>query len=234
MQPLERPAVVVFDLDGTLEDSRLDMVQSINRVRASFGLEPVGIEAGFTMVNKGMDHLYRTAFSDILSDNRSLISEIEKRYLIDYAENIAVETKLYSGIEATLTRLAEHFPLILYTNKPEKHSKLLLKALEIHLFDEIMGGDSIDVSKPSQKPVEVALSRIAEKRGIDSKSFSIAMVGDTQGDMEIARNLKKESKRPDNKVHGIWVRWGYSEKVPDSPAPDYICDRPDELIQLLA
>lgn len=182
-----------------------------------------------------MEYLYKTAFEDYLKNSKNFskdIHDLENRYLEDYALNIANETRLYTGIETVLTRLAEHLPLILYTNKPEKHSRLLLSALEIQCFDEIIGGDSYLESKPASGPVETALSKIAEKRGQNAGEFSIAMVGDTSGDMKIAENLKAGGRKT-GQVRGIWVSWGYSEDPPEDPKPDFICNRPDELIQLL-
>ena len=151
--------VVALDLDGTLEGSRSDMVASVLRVRSALGLSE-GLAHEFRPhVNRGMDHLYRTCFSDYLEGRgEAAYEEVKARYVASYGEHIAVETQLYSGIADALAALTAEHKLALVTNKPEALSRKLLDALAVsEHFDVVIGGDTCGRSKPHPDPLAEAI-----------------------------------------------------------------------------
>ena len=93
-------SLVAFDLDGTLEDSRPDMVAAVDRVRRELGLPPRPYEASVRWVNAGMPQLYANCFDDYGGH------DVEQRYLRAYEEGICVATRPYPGIAAALDTLA--------------------------------------------------------------------------------------------------------------------------------
>src|SRR3989442_330980 len=115
--------LIGIDLDGTLEDSRDDMVAAARRVRAALGLPP------------------RAAAASLI--------EVRVAYEADYLANVAVDTRLYDGIAGALAELARLGSLCCITNKPERISRQLLAALGVGpLFATVIGGDSCAHAKP--------------------------------------------------------------------------------------
>ena len=120
--------VIALDLDGTLEDSRTDMVSSVQRIRARLGLPERSAEGFLDHVNRGMPHLYRHCFAEHLEgDDGSRLGALETLYTADYAAHIVDTTRLYDGMEAALATLADLGRLALVTNKPEALSDQLLR-----------------------------------------------------------------------------------------------------------
>src|SRR5262249_36832536 len=126
--------LIGIDLDGTLEDSRADMVAAARRVRAGLGL-PLRADAALRPhLDAGMDQLYRACFDDYLNacgDALAGIAQVRIAYEADYFANVAVETRLYAGIAEALSALARLGALCCVTNKPEHISRELLRALGV-------------------------------------------------------------------------------------------------------
>lgn len=117
--------LVCFDLDGTLEDSRLDMVQAIQQLRLALGLEQRAYESLVPWVSKGMPALYANAFDDVTDD--SVLLAIPDLYAQVYARGIVQNTRLYDGVQTMLQNLDETVAMAVVTNKPEALARLLLK-----------------------------------------------------------------------------------------------------------
>ena len=113
--------LITMDLDGTLEDSRADMVASVQRVRRRLELAERPSTDFWGDVNRGMDHLYRTCFAEHVGPNPTtgVLGQVRDVYAADYSDHIDDQTVLYDGWNDTLPRLAEMAPLALVTNKPE-------------------------------------------------------------------------------------------------------------------
>ncbi len=213
--------VICFDLDGTLEDSRDDMVAAVQRVRAALKLPPRVDEDFVLHVNRGMEHLYRTCFAEAFArpgaDEAALLAQLAADYAESYAADIANSTTLYDGIAPVLSELAEVAPLALVTNKPEDLSQKLLSALGVaDRFVAVIGGDTLPVSKPDPAMIDAAMARAGGAPAV--------MIGDSAGDIRCA------------KAHGtpiIWCAWGYADD-PGPVAPDAIAKHPSELPRLIA
>src|SRR5262245_66563470 len=123
--------LIAVDLDGTLEDSRADMVAAARRVRQKLGLPARPDEALRPWVNQGMEQLYRNCFDDYLAGGAGRYAEVEKAYEADYTAHVAVETRLYPGVPEALRRLHEFARPVVVTNKPDAISLHLLKTLDI-------------------------------------------------------------------------------------------------------
>src|SRR5436190_8072755 len=141
-------ALVAFDLDGTLEDSRPDMVAAVDRVRRELGLPPRTYDASVAWVNQGMPQLYAKCFDDFAGP----AAEVQERYLRAYEEGICEATRPYPGIAAALDVLAGEATLAVVTNKPHRHSQLLLERLGLLVhFALIVGEEDTPEPKPSPK-----------------------------------------------------------------------------------
>ncbi len=148
-------SIVALDLDGTLEDSRADMVDAVVWTREHFGLEHLPPEDFRAHVNRGMDHLYRHCFFEYLAaTGEDGYDAVKTEYTARYGSHIAVKTQLYPGMADALNALAAEHHLALVTNKPEGLSRTLLDALAIgDLFGAIVGGDTFERSKPHKEPL---------------------------------------------------------------------------------
>jgi phosphoglycolate phosphatase len=169
---MDRPAALVFDLDGTLIDSRRDITTAINRMRAELGLPPVPLEAVVTMVGEGARLLVERALGPGFPPDR--IDEALARYLDHYAEVCLEQTRAYDGIEEMLAALAGRYPLALLSNKGEALSRRILDGLGLsRFFREVLGGDSL----PTRKPDPGGLRVLAERLGVPVER--LMLVGDT-------------------------------------------------------
>jgi phosphoglycolate phosphatase len=174
------PAALVFDLDGTLIDSRRDITTAVNRTREAYGLPPLSLEQVVGMVGEGARLLVERAFGADLPAER--LDEVLVRYLAAYREVCLDDTRPYPGIPEMLTTLQERYPLALLSNKGEELSRLILRGLGLDAyFREILGGDSL----ATRKPDPAGLRLLAERLGVPVERA--LLVGDTRIDCETAR-----------------------------------------------
>ncbi len=212
-----------FDLDGTLEDSRDDMANAANAVRENFGLELRDIDILKKYVNKGMHELYLNCFDDYLShkENFNLLYEkVKNSYEQNYLENICIHSKCYDGIENVIKSLSKNDKVFVITNKPELHSRELLKKLGLYPFiTDVMGGDSCAEMKPSSLPLKI----VSERHGFCSLSDKAYMIGDSEGDIKSGKGFGAIT---------IWCSWGY-HLTPGSNRPHLTVNLPNELLTLV-
>lgn len=208
--------LIALDLDGTLEDSRDDMVAAALRVRAAFGLSLRPGEAIRPHVNAGMDNLYRAVFDDLLARGGT-IADVRAAYEADYLAHIADATRLYPGIAEALAALAGLGRLACVTNKPERLSVALLAALGVgELFAAVIGGDTCAEAKPSP----VVLAEAGRRVG---RTGAAVMIGDSAADVRCGRAFGAPV---------IWCAWGYAA-TPGELAPDAIARDPGALPALV-
>jgi len=209
---------VVFDLDGTLVDSRQDIVASANHVRSSAGLEPLpdSVVSGF--VGDGARYLVASVLG-LEQDDPEVASHLQ--VFLDYYTDHAVDhTRLMPGAEEVMTLLAEH-QLALCTNKSRRTTLAVLEGLGISdRFEVIVAGGDTTLNKPSGEP----LLLVAERLGVAAES--LVMVGDGPQDILSARAVG---------ALGVGVRGGILpyERLA-SASPDVVLNDLSELAALLA
>ncbi len=216
--PLLRPAALVFDLDGTLIDSRRDITTAINRTRQGYGLPPLTLEHVVTMVGEGARVLIERAMGPDVPPDR--IDEALAVYLGHYRQVCLDETRPYPGIEEMLEALATVYPMALLSNKGEELSRIVLRGLGLdRWFGEILGGDSL----PTRKPDPSGLRLLAERLGVPPES--LLMVGDTRIDAETAHNTG---------CPFVLVEWGFPRPPGiESLRADLRVERAEELVGAL-
>lgn len=170
----------LFDLDGTLIDSRRDIAACVNFTLAELGgYAPLSLESVEQMVGDGVRQLLTRAAGPLDEPTMKRALEI---FLPYYLEHCADSTRLYPGVLETLASFAGR-GLAIVTNKPMAHTEKTLKALGIgSYFSVVLGGDSLATRKPDPAPVMEALRRL----GLSPEQA--VMVGDSPMDIQAARS----------------------------------------------
>lgn len=175
-----RFSVVLLDLDGTLLDTRLDLVASTNEVRRSFGLPPLAAHEVERLVGHGARVLVERALGPQPKDAHA---EGVKRFLAHYAIHCLDHTRPYAGMEElldSLSSLGVRFAVI--TNKPQALTRKILDAFRLSpRMAGVVGGDTFPERKPHPRGVEHLLGCCNAER---SRAL---LVGDSAVDVETGR-----------------------------------------------
>lgn len=176
------PRLVVFDLDGTLVDSRLDLATAANRMLASYGLDPLDPSIVAGMVGEGARRLVERVLTARGLPADRWPSDALTRYLAHYDDCLLDETRPYDGALDVVRTLAGRSVLAVVTNKPTAPAVRLLQHFGFapHLRS-IVGGDGPFPRKPDPSAV------VDLMRHFDAAGRACALVGDSWVDLETAR-----------------------------------------------
>ncbi len=184
---------IIFDLDGTLVDSRGDLAAAVDAVRAGLGLPPLAPGAIESMVGEGARLLVERALGG--ERRKSVLDAAIDEFFRHYDRLCLATTRPYPGVERALATLAAQCPLAVLTNKPERFAVRIVEALGLGRYvATVVGGDSLAVRKPDP----ATLRHVASSLGVEV--HRILMVGDSRIDAEAAAQAGSLF------VH---VRWGY-------------------------
>ena len=208
------PRLVIFDLDGTLIDSKLDLANAVNAARAHMGLAPIANATVYSYVGNGAPVLIRRAMGPDVSEQ-----EVERAlafFLGHYREHMLDHTELYPGVRETLDRLrAASVVMGVLTNKPVNHSVVIVNGLGLKdYFRQIYGGNSFEFKKPHPIGIETMMRECGVERA------DTLMVGDSGVDIQTARNAG---------VAACGVTYGFQPETLAACAPDFLVDRMEEL-----
>ncbi|HWM91337.1 MAG TPA: HAD-IA family hydrolase [Thermoanaerobaculia bacterium] len=216
-----RPEALVFDLDGTLIDSRRDITTAINWMRSDLGLEPLLLEQVVWMVGEGAKVLVRRALADWEAElTTARLKEVLDLYISYYRDVCLETTRPYPGIEAMLAELAPDYRMAVLSNKGERLSIEILEGLDLgHYFREVLGGDSL----PTRKPNPAGLRALADR--FNAPVERLMLIGDSRVDAETARNAG---------CAFALVEWGFP-RIPgaDGLEADIRAATPEELARKL-
>ncbi len=178
--------LLVFDLDGTLIDSREDLAAAVNAVRADYGLGALGVSSVSGYVGNGVRKLIERSMSDAPAVD---IGEAVARMKRHYQAHLADRTALYPGVAEGLEALhAAGYKLALASNKVADACGALLRHFGLlDRFSVVLGGDSTQSIKPHPEPLLAAIARTG------AAAASTWMIGDHQTDLEIARRAGVKS-----------------------------------------
>jgi phosphoglycolate phosphatase len=173
-------SVLVFDLDGTLVDSRRDIAESANELLASLDAPPLDPDEVVRMVGEGA----RVLVSRVLAAGgaREDLDAAFAQFSAIYDRRLADHTRPYPGVVAGLERLAGRFTLAVLTNKPQHHTDRLLEALDLRrYFVQALGGDTA----LGRKPDPAGLTSLVAAAG--AVPAAALLLGDSWVDAETAR-----------------------------------------------
>ena len=168
---------IIFDFDGTLIDSYEAIAESLNHVRQSYGLDPVGIDEVKNLVGHGLEHLIQT------SVGQDRIDEGVQRFRQCYAGICEQKTRILPQVKDTLEELDRRgYQMAIATNKPSYFARDILRSLEMeHLFAEVLGPNDVERPKPDPEMLEIIMMRV----GLSPEE--VVYVGDMLLDIEVAQ-----------------------------------------------
>ena len=173
--------LLVFDLDGTLIDSRRDLADAANALIVERGGEALTVDAITAMVGEGAVLLVRRALK-AAGLERDDIEAALARFLELYDERLLVHTRLYGGTREALEALAPRATLAILTNKPQGPTERILDGLGIApFFRWVVGGDTAH----GRKPEPGGLNHLMAVAGTGTSET--VMVGDSAIDLRTAR-----------------------------------------------
>jgi phosphoglycolate phosphatase len=216
-----RVRLLVFDLDGTLIDSRLDLIHSVNAMVRHIGRPELDGDVIASYVGDGAPALVRRALGD--TDDETLLREALEYFLGYYRLHKLDHTTVYEGIPETLAALAKpsngvQRQMAVLSNKPVNPSRLIVQALGLgDFFVRIYGGNSFTTKKPDPLGVRTIL----QETGVAAAEALI--IGDSSIDVLTGRNA------------GLWtcgVAYGFAPHSLEDVAPDVLVETPRELGEL--
>jgi phosphoglycolate phosphatase len=213
--------LLIFDLDGTLIDSRLDLIHSINAMLRHFERPELPGDLIATYVGDGAPALVRRALGD--SHDESLFRAAVEYFLGYYRIHKLDHTTVYAGIPEALTHLAApsngvRRQMAVLSNKPVNPSRDIVQALGLGgFFVRIYGGNSFTTKKPDPLGVQTILEETGVVAG------EAIMIGDSSVDVLTGRNA------------GLWtcgVTYGFAPHTLENVPPDVLVETPRELREL--
>ena len=183
------PAVALFDLDGTLVDSALDLAAAVDQTLQQLQRDPAGLEHVRQWVGHGAAILMRRALAGradweaVKPADDTLFEEALALFFQHYQNTSGQYAKVYPGVIECLQRLQQlGCPMAVVTNKPEQFVAPLLKQLSLDgYFSLIVGGDTLPTKKPDPAPLLYAMEFL---RG---QPATTVMVGDSAADVGAAQ-----------------------------------------------
>jgi phosphoglycolate phosphatase len=225
--------LLIFDLDGTLIDSRLDLIHSVNAMLRHFGRPELDGDVIASYVGDGAPALVRRALiQDGDGKDEAFFRSALEYFLGYYRLHKLDHTTVYDGIPETLAALATGAVLAeadggvrptrlmaVLSNKPVNPSRDIVAAMGLgEYFVRIYGGNSF----PTKKPDPLGVRTILEETGMEPAQA--LMIGDSSIDVLTGRNA------------GLWtcgVTYGFAPHTLEEVTPDVVVERPVELGELL-
>jgi phosphoglycolate phosphatase len=195
--------LLVFDLDGTLVDSKVDLANSVNHALGSFGHPALPHPVIYSYVGDGATMLIRRAVGE--GDNGTL-SAVLDLFLAHYRRHLLDTTVPYPGVAESLREWSGAYQMAVLTNKPLDMSRQILSGLSLDRhFVDVIGGDSLD----SKKPHPDGLLHIMRTRG--ASPGETLMIGDSRNDVLAG---KKAGVRTCGVTYGLGTD-GFADHPPD-------------------
>lgn len=239
-----RPWLLVFDLDGTLIDSSLDLCLSVNASMAHVGAPQLPHELITGYIGDGAAMLVRRALGDPgdldsgsegRAEQQGRFEQAFAYFLKFYREHKLDNTKAYEGVFTALEAIRSRHPgslMAVLTNKPVIPSREICEALGLApFFFANYGGNSFSTKKPDPAGLQMLMREagaLLTAQGVDPeplKPENVIMIGDSETDVLTARRAGARS---------LGCRYGLAPHSLEAAGPDMVCDSPTEWPDLLA
>jgi phosphoglycolate phosphatase len=178
--PVPRPCrLFLFDLDGTLVDSREDIARAVNAVLGKIGQPALSMPDVLRFVGDGIETLLQRSLRNVtgVEPDAHTVETCVHLMLQEYETHLFDSTYVYPGVRETLEALS-WAKLGLITNKLEALSRRILQNFDLaDHFSIVLGGDSLPRRKPDPYPILEAIARC------EARAEETVMVGDSRTDI---------------------------------------------------
>lgn len=183
-RPLMKKQLLIFDLDGTLAETRYDLTTGINRMREHYGLVPLDVEVVTGYIGNGVRKLVERSLQGMAAD----LDEAVVLNRAFYAEHMLEKTRFYPGVTEGLQALGTRHALAVLSNKPGDPTRTILEHLGAdQLFFRMLGGGDLLNLKPAPDGIDALMS----ESGIGPENTW--MIGDHYTDLRAAHNAGVKS-----------------------------------------
>jgi phosphoglycolate phosphatase len=224
------PRLIVFDLDGTLIDSRIDLCNSVNATLAYLGKPELPEAVISSYIGDGASILVRRAIGDPEGDthDEQYVTKALTFFLDYYRIHKLDYTYVYPGVLASLEAIHANHPGILMavlTNKPVNPSRDICTYFGLsRFFFQNYGGNSFHTKKPDPHGLQILIAEASAIAGITITPAETVMIGDTDTDILTARSCG---------AHSIGCTFGLKpHSLVDAP-PDHLAHTPTDWLQIL-
>jgi phosphoglycolate phosphatase len=211
--------LVIFDLDGTLIDSRLDLIHSVNAMLRHFHRPELPGDVVASYVGDGVSMLVRRALGD--PENQQFFKEALEFFLGYYREHKLDYTHVYAGVPEALKKIQANGArrkMAVLSNKPVNPARAIVDALGLQdFFVRVYGGNSFETKKPDPLGVNTLL------RETGTEPERALIIGDSSIDVLTGRNAG---------IATCGVTYGFAPHTLGEIPPDVIIDTPQELAAL--
>jgi phosphoglycolate phosphatase len=214
--------LLIFDLDGTLVDSREDLANSINAMLRHFSKKELPHEVISSYIGDGAPMLVRRALGD--PDDESYVQDALLYFMAWYREHKLDNTYVYDGIMESLeaiqrSRDGQPVKMAVLSNKPVGPSRAIVDALGMgKYFFQVYGGNSFHTKKPDPTGVQALLE---EAEAFPEETI---IIGDSNIDVITGRNAG---------IYSVGVTYGLAPHTLEDAPPDVLIDHPQELATVL-
>jgi|SRR5581483_11840414 len=220
--PAAKIRLVVWDLDGTLVDSALDLAHAINAMLRHFKRPELPVETIGTFIGDGAPMLVRRSLGD--PQDEGFVKEALEYFLFYYREHKLDNTYVYDGVIPALHAIAARNggsprKQAVLTNKPVRPSRDIVAGLGLgQFFVQVYGGNSFETKKPDPLGAKTLMQELG------CSPEETVMIGDSQNDSLTAHNS------------GMWsigVTYGFAPESLKKAPPDVVVDTPAEIAEVL-
>jgi len=207
---------LIFDLDGTIIDSKLDLIRSVNAMLVEMDREQLHEDTISGYIGHGAPQLVGRALGDGATEAER---ERALKFFLAYYENHKMDsTCAYARVPEALEQLAA-FPMAILTNKPVRISVRILEALGLaKYFRSVYGGNSFETKKPDPLGAKTILCEFGAVPG------ETMLIGDSEVDVQTARNAG---------TLAATVNYGFGAHDRATHPADVYLDRLTDLVPLL-
>lgn len=206
--------LLIFDLDGTLIESKWDIAASVNLTLDELGLPQRPIEEIFGFVGDGVKKLLRLAVGET---DRVSFDDALSVFRGHYLAHCLDRTTYYPGVENTLRHFAAKSKAVA-TNKAIEYTHVILKGLGAHHFQFVVGGDN----GFGLKPEPGMLLHVMEQLNVPRERT--VLIGDSTNDINGGHNAGI-------RVCAVGYGMGNREKMA-ACQPDWFIERPEEMMEI--
>jgi phosphoglycolate phosphatase len=218
--PVRKLRLLIFDLDGTLVDSRQDLGNSVNAMLRHFGRHELPFEVIGSYIGDGAPMLVRRALGDPKDEH---FVHVALQFFLDYYRKHKLDyTHVYEGVLEALRALSstETFPrkMAVLSNKPVGPSRAIVDALAMNpFFFQVYGGNSFETKKPDPFGARMLL------REANVEPSETVLIGDSDVDVLTAQNAG---------LYSVGCTYGLAPHTLEAAPPDVLVHSPYEWSEL--